>query len=81
MSLDQLTATERRLYDLFSDGEPHTKDELLGCMSDNLTGTATMQVHLTNLRPKIRDRGLGILTQFIRGKVHYRMVQFICKSD
>ena len=80
MSLDQLTPTERRLYDMLSDGEPHTKEELQTCMSDTLTGQQVMQVHLVNMRPKIRSRGLGVLTQTIKGKLHYRMVQFISRS-
>jgi len=77
MTVEKLTATERRLFQMFSDGEPHTKAELITCLNDELADCHAMQLHLTRMRPKIREQGLLVVTQYISGRVHYRMVRAI----
>ena len=55
-----LTPTERRMYDLLSDGKPHSIKELLGCLWDELSGTGSVAVHLCRLRKKLRPKGKDV---------------------
>lgn len=51
------TPTEQRIIDLLSDGQPHHRSELMGCLSDDLAKDGNFGAHLTAIRKK-----LGTLT-------------------
>lgn len=59
-----LTPTEQRLFDLLSDGGPHTKDQLVKVVdADGLVEWGSVKVHISNIRVKIRAGGLEIVSR------------------
>jgi hypothetical protein len=76
----KLRPTEKRLYDVLSDGEPHLVAELQKCLNDDMASLATLEVHISYLRTKVKPYGLGILRTRIRRGAHYQMVYFLPKK-
>ena len=70
----KLTPTERRIYDVLKDGEPHLQCEIYDCLDDNGSQHNTIRVHLSNLRSKLPS-GHELICQFIRRRREYRIVQ------
>ncbi len=60
---DGFTPTEVRILNVLSDGEAHTRKELMGCLNDELTGFGTLAVHIHGLRKKLRERGEFVVTE------------------
>lgn len=74
----QYTPTQRRLLDMLSDGKPHRREELYGCIDDELADVAKcLRVHLTHLRKKLRKLSQDVLCELHRGKPHYRHVMLL----
>lgn len=71
------TPTQRKMLAVLSDGLPHSKAELHSCLHDDLGAVENIQIHLTNIRKRIRPKGEDILTQFIDRRLHYRLVRLI----
>ena len=61
------TPTEQRIMTMLSDGQFHTRGQLMGCLGDELTAVGTLHVHLTNLRQKLRPMGQDIIFRNIEG--------------
>lgn len=55
-----LTPTERRMYELLSDGRPHSFKELFGCLDDELSGPCNLRVHVSRLRAKLKLGGEAV---------------------
>lgn len=55
-----LTPTERRMYEVLSDGSLHSSHELHGCLLDDMGPVSNVKPHLTHLRKKLREHGLNI---------------------
>lgn len=78
-----LTPTERRLYNLFKDGDFHTAEELIiKGLQDELCEKSTLNYHLCALRGKLRMADMDILGQS-RGRwpVKYKMVILITTAS
>lgn len=73
----QLTPTERRIFELLSDGRPHRKQELFACMDDELAEWTAVKRRLTCLRKKIRDDGLEIICQVIDYHYAFRLMAVV----
>ncbi len=54
----KLTKTEERLLNAISDGRPHKFAELMPLLDDDLASIRALQFHMSNLRTKMRQRGL-----------------------
>lgn len=70
---DNLTPTERRIYEMLSDGERHTKPELHSCLDDELSDVRGVRVHIKSLRDKLPPDRI-ILCECASLTIYYRMV-------
>lgn len=70
---DNLRPTERRVYDLLSDGERHTKWEIARVIDPELPSPPGVRVHICNLRAQLPPQRL-IVCEVVNTIVHYRMV-------
>lgn len=61
-SLFKLTPSQKILYDILKDGEPHSISELRPCLWDEMSEDIVVQVKISTLRKKIRPHGLTILS-------------------
>lgn len=68
-----LTPTERRMLDLFQDGERHTKEELRRCLYDEYASVNMVRQHIKRLREKMPE-GKLILCEIKGRAVFYRLV-------
>lgn len=77
MDINKLTPTQRRLFDVLADGQPHTLQELHQCL-DHLTGVRTVSVHLTAMRKVLRPAGLDVFSRTVRGhEATYHLVRLL----
>ncbi len=72
----ELTPTQERLLGVLSDGQPHSAEQLMLCLNDELADRKLLHVHLVYLRKKLLPFNHGILVQFIKSKTYYRRVIF-----
>lgn len=70
---DNLTPTERRIYEMLSDGERHTKPELFSLLDDQLSGPTTVRKHICTLGAKLPPDRM-ILCECAWQTIYYRMV-------
>lgn len=59
--LRTLTKTQRRMWEMLKDGEPHSRDELSTCLNDDMALVAVTRQHISILRRKLAPYGLLIL--------------------
>lgn len=57
----RFTPTQQRIMDLLSDGQPHGRTELHGCLRDSLSEVQTIENHISHLRKVLRPRGEDII--------------------
>jgi len=57
------TPTEHRLMEKLSDGLPHTKRELKGCIDfdPDLVETGALKNHVSNIRKKLAPQGFTVV--------------------
>lgn len=72
-----LTPTEMRLYRTLSDGNRHTKKDLHDCLDDDMAGRTAVKKHITEIRKKLRPRGLDVTCERHDGSVCYRLVRML----
>lgn len=46
----QASTTQQRILDVLSDGEQHTREELMGCLYDELGTLRNLSTHISILR-------------------------------
>ena len=74
--MNDLTPTEKQLYNVLADGDKHTKEEIRQLMGlDEYTSDATFWVHIFNLRKKLEPKGLGI--NWSKRNRSYQLVRYI----
>lgn len=71
----RLTWTELRIMRILSDGQAHTREELLECIDDKYTSFNNLQAALSIIRGKIRETGYMIICELYKGSIHYRCIQ------
>lgn len=76
----KLTPTENRIVDMLSDGLPHSRDQLMTCLYDDMGSYPNLNQHLFHLRRKIAPTGIGIVCELVRRGIHYRMVRFLASA-
>lgn len=57
------TPIERKLLDMLSDGRPHHRAELHALAWDRQDRLQNMQIHISNLRKKLRPKGRDIVCE------------------
>ena len=75
--MTQYTPTEQRLIHLLSDGMPHPKAEVQGCIGDELSRAARYSA-LSALRKKLRPIGQEIVCETTGRATFYRHVRLLC---
>lgn len=80
MTVDGLTPTETKIFQLLSDGMFHLRDEVRSCLSDELASFNAMALHITNLRKKLPNGYLVVCVRH-RGKSGYQMVRSIPSAN
>lgn len=76
------TPTQQRILLLLSDGLPHTREEMLGCINDELSSMRNLRTHLVLLRKKLNMVGQSILYEFqgFPPKTVYRHVRLLANA-
>ena len=77
--MSEFTQTEAAMMDVLSDGNRHTKEELHGCLPDELGSTNNIKVHISNMRKKLQPSGRDIvcISRGYRRSVLYQLVQLL----
>jgi DNA-binding winged helix-turn-helix (wHTH) protein len=75
------TPTQYRLLQVFSDGYLHSKEELHGCLNEELSEPNNLRVHLTKLREKLRPIGEDIICIKTDGITRYRHVRIVSINE
>lgn len=72
-----LTVTEQKIYDLLADWYPHSVDELVTCLWDDMNDRPAdaVRVHISNIRKKIGQSGQDVMYRGVNGKSTYRLVR------
>jgi hypothetical protein len=73
----RFTPTEERLLAVLGDGEPHSRDELVACLADELSGWKHVKWHLTSLRKHLRPQRKEVICQVVNRAFKYRLVQLV----
>ncbi len=81
MRVNGYTPTQAKILALLSDGLPHSRKEIHGCLPDELSNITTIQAHISYMRKSLRPKGEDILCEIYNRTVHYRHVRLIGSSD
>lgn len=77
--IDQLTPTQRSMYDILSDGRPHRREELHACLPDDQGSLSNINPHLSLMRKFLNPHGLQIVA-LSHGKqraIQYQLVRLV----
>lgn len=76
MTTNHFTLTQRRILDVLSDGEPHTRWELRRAAGDELMELNALNQHISRLRHKLPDEKT-IVCVLVKRRICYRLVQLV----
>ena len=74
----------QKILQVLSDGLPHSKKELIPCLSDELSikPNAAVRQHISNLRKILKLRGETIVCELgYHGQIFYRHVRLLVPVD
>lgn len=73
--MEGLTRIERKVFDILSDGRPHTVAELMTCL-EPFSSVSALHFHIKNVRRKLRSSSYGInCDESTHSTTTYRLVQ------
>lgn len=72
---------QKRILSLLSDGIAHKRDELMGCMGDELAGIQSLNTQLTGMRKVLRVLGLNVVCVLLNRSIHYQLVWVFRKEQ
>lgn len=72
-----LTATEQRIFNLLSDGRPHTKEEIHTCINDELAPVSAIANHISRMRKQLRVHGKDVICSYRGGVTKYQLVRLM----
>ena len=77
------TPTQRKIFDMLLDGQPHTKKELHGCLWDDMNDDPDncLKAHISTMRRIIGLQGLDIVARGHNGTTQYRLVRYITAGE
>lgn len=75
------TPTQQSILNVLADGRPHSRDELIGCLEDDFANRKNLNVHLANLRARIRPVGRDIVCELVNRRICYRHVMLISNGS
>jgi|SRR5580658_10449155 hypothetical protein len=71
------TPVQQRIMDLLSDGLPHTRREIHGCLRDEQSKVSAIGVHISDIRKKVLPTGYTFVCTLSSRKIRYRYVQLV----
>lgn len=81
MARADFTPTQRRILDVLADGLPHTREELHGCLNDDLGTLSNLWAHVSNIRKVLRPRGEDIVCVYHLRRLCYRHVRLLANPN
>lgn len=72
-----LSATQRAMLHVLSDGLPHRRAELHACLPDELARQQAVNVHLTRIRKYLLPHGQTIICELVNRSISYRHVRLL----
>ncbi len=78
--MNDYTEIEKSILKVLSDGNAHTKEELLAVLPDELTSVSTLRVHIHKLRVKLKQKGHDIVCQFQNRRGLYRHMRLLATN-
>lgn len=76
-----LTPTQKRLMEVLGDGGPHTVEELLPKLNDELSTTNNLQMHISFLRDRLQQEGKTVINERRDGAYCYRLARYIDSGE
>lgn len=73
----RFTPTQQKIIDILADGMPHLPLELMACMPDEIPSFSGLGMHISNMRKVLRPKGMYVLCELHKRKVHYRLVRLV----
>ena len=80
MATNGFTPTQQRIMNVLSDGMGHTYEELYACLDDDMAGDHTVNVHVYNIRLKIRP-GRDIVVRDRLTKPRWLLVRLMSDDE
>lgn len=78
----RFTATEQRLLAVLSDGGPHTREQMMACLDDELADRSAIRVHLCRINKKLRVLHQEVVTRTAgQGGVRYQHVRLLASPN
>ena len=74
------TPVQSAILKVLSDGMAHRKQELHGCLMDELGSLTTVRVHLCHIRKKLRPIGEDIICELKNRNIWYRHVRLLASA-
>lgn len=75
-----LTPTERRIFNILTDGRAHSADNLVQELySDGAGSYRCLSQHVYNIKVKLRytNPGIVIASEYVNSRLHYRLARLI----
>lgn len=80
MAEDALTPIQRKMMVIMADGLPHSREELHGCLADDLGPLSNIYAHISIIRKHLRPKGHDIICEIHNRSVHYRHVRLLSSA-
>ena len=71
------TETEQKMLAILSDGFRHRPHQLFDCLWDEEGRLENIQMHISNIRNRLRPQGQDIVCELANGVTWYRWVRLI----
>lgn len=78
--MPHFTPTEQRLLAVLGDGLDHHRDELMACLSDDMTERSTLRTHFFRMKKKLHPVGQDIVCIRNGAGFRYRQVRLLHSS-
>lgn len=73
----ELTTIQSRMLEILADGMPHTRQELHGCLNDELGALANIKPHIHLIRKKLIPIGETLICEIVHRRICYRHVRLL----
>ena len=71
------TPTQQKILDVLNDGKAHSRQELIDCLDDAVADRKNLNVHLSNLRARMRPIRRDVICELKNRRIFYRHVMLI----
>lgn len=81
MRENEFTPTQTKILNLLADGKPHTKNEVRMTIGDEFTSDATLRMHISNIRIRLKNRCEDIVCRIDQRRAYYQHVRLISSRE